>query len=567
MTTDKKLPLYIYLILIVVTALQITLFSYRYFNQKKMYYADEYFTYGLANSATQPFLYGSKLYTFDNYDVTLTGDEFRNYISTNEDTAFNYKTCWNNQVSDTLPPLYQLIVHTISSFNAGSFSWGWAFYINLTAFVIAQFFLFRWIYTKIKSGWYALLICGFWGFTIGCQNAVMMARMYIVYLMFSLAFLYFSDQFFTKKDKVSIGALAGIIVSVTLGALTHHLFLVFAFFYTLIRCLVLLYKKQIKTMFTYGFSVLGGVLLSIAIFPATISHLFGSNQVEWGIEPDIYMGTYSIWRILLGETTGINFGVYPGIVEILLQFIVVFGVLIFAAFLWLNRKKEKEGRIIAKIKSVFLRVTGEDGGSSLIAFITVVVYFLFVATQFNYYKCAENSNKYVFNAMPVVIGCIAVGVFLLIKFYKDKKFMYITVASLLCLSVLLQNLTPINKHLIYSESDYNSNGQIRDYVASGDVLLMLDSSVYLPCFCEELADTDQVYVTLYIEDHFKAAEGMDEFFAGDGNKYLVIFNADQESSDSVFNYLSEKYELKANMLTGEGINYMLAMLYELKKEA
>ena len=143
MTTDKKLPLYIYLILIVVTALQITLFSYRYFNQKKMYYADEYFTYGLANSATQPFLYGSKLYTFDNYDVTLTGDEFRNYISTNEDTAFNYKTCWNNQVSDTLPPLYQLIVHTISSFNADSFSWGWAFYINLTAFVIAQFFLFR----------------------------------------------------------------------------------------------------------------------------------------------------------------------------------------------------------------------------------------------------------------------------------------------------------------------------------------------------------------------------------------------------------------------------------------
>lgn len=566
MTNEKKLPVYVYVLLIVITALQITLFSYRYFNQKKMFYADEYFTYGLANSATQPFLYGSKLYTFDNYDVTLTGDEFRYYISTNEDTAFNYKTVWNNQVSDTLPPLYQLIVHTISSFHPGSFSWAWAFYINLTAFIGAQFFLFRWIYTKVKSGWYALLICGFWGFTIGCQNAVMMARMYIVYLLFTLAFIYFSDQFFAKKDKVSVGNLIGIVISVVFGALTHHLFLVFAFFYTLIRCLVLLFKKQIKTMFIYGLSVLGGVLISIAIFPATISHLFGSNQVDWGIEPDIYMGTYSVWRILLGETTGINFDVYPGIVEILLQVIVVFGVLIFAAYLWLNRKRDREAKLISKITSVFKRVTGEDNGSSLIAFITVAVYFLFVATQFNYYKCAENSNKYVFNAMPVVIGCIAVGLFLLIKFYKDKRFMYITVAVLLCLSVLLQNLTPINKHLIYSEPDYNSNGQIRDYVSSGDVLLMLDSSVYLPCFCEELADTDQVYVTLFTEDHFKTAEGMDEFFAGEGSKYLVIYNADQESEASVMNYLSEKYGLKATALTGEGINYMLAMLYELKKE-
>ena len=567
MTTDKKLPLYIYVILIVVTALQITLYSYRYFNQKKMFCVDEYFTYGLANSATQPFLYGSKLHICDNYDVTLTGDEFRYYISTNEDTAFNYKTCWNNQVSDTLPPLYQLIIHTISSFNAGSFSWGWAFYINLTAFVIAQYFLFRWIFTKVKSGWYALLICGFWGFTIGCQNAVMMARMYNVFLMFSLAYIYFSEMFFSKKDKVSKGAVAAILVTVVFGALTHHLFLVFAFFYTLIRCAVLLFKKQIKPMLIYGFTVLAGVLLSIAIFPATISHLFGSNQVEWDNEPNVYMGTYSLWRILLGETTGINFGVYPGLVEILLQIIVLFGVLIFVSYLWLNRKREKEGRIIAKIKSVFKRVTGEDEGNSFIAFITIVVYFLFISTQFNYYKCAENTNKYVFSAMPIVIGSIAVGLFFIIKFYKDKKYMYIAVASLLVLSVLLQNLTPINKHLIYSESDYNSNGQIRDFVASGDVLLLLDDTVYLPCFCEEFADTDKVYVTLYTEDHFKTAEGMDEFFADEGNKYVVIFNADQESSDAVFKYLSEKYGLKANMLTGEGINYMLAILYELKKEA
>lgn len=58
------------------------------------HHEDEYFSYGLANSQNRVYLYGSAFQVPDNYNVWMTGDDFKYYIETNEESRFSYDTVW-----------------------------------------------------------------------------------------------------------------------------------------------------------------------------------------------------------------------------------------------------------------------------------------------------------------------------------------------------------------------------------------------------------------------------------------------------------------------------------------
>ena len=113
--TEKSSPL-IKTLLIILIVFQIALLIFRFTVQKTSHYEDEFFSYGISNSYDRPFLYGEKLYSMDNCDTWLTGDDFKYYIRTNDETRVSYANTMRNSSADTLPPLYNLILHTISSF-------------------------------------------------------------------------------------------------------------------------------------------------------------------------------------------------------------------------------------------------------------------------------------------------------------------------------------------------------------------------------------------------------------------------------------------------------------------
>lgn len=63
--------------------------------------------------------------------------------------------------------------------------------------------------------------------------------------------------------------------TVFLGGLTHYYFYFFVAGLGLCVCIYLLSVKRVKEMFAYGFSLVAGLVCAIAVFPATIAHIFG----------------------------------------------------------------------------------------------------------------------------------------------------------------------------------------------------------------------------------------------------------------------------------------------------
>ncbi|UKI17161.1 MAG: hypothetical protein L6V87_04995 [Ruminococcus sp.] len=130
--TLKKQKFSVYnIIFIIVVIAQLIFLSVSFAVNNTAHHEDEYFSYGLANSQNRVYLYGSAFQVPDNYNVWMTGDDFKYYIETNEESRFSYDTVWKNQAADTHPPLYYAVLHTICSFFPDQFSWWWAFGINL----------------------------------------------------------------------------------------------------------------------------------------------------------------------------------------------------------------------------------------------------------------------------------------------------------------------------------------------------------------------------------------------------------------------------------------------------
>lgn len=116
--TLKKQKFSVYnIIFIIVVIAQLIFLSVSFAVNNTAHHEDEYFSYGLANSQNRVYLYGSAFQVPDNYNVWMTGDDFKYYIETNEESRFSYDTVWKNQAADTHPPLYYAALHTICSFS------------------------------------------------------------------------------------------------------------------------------------------------------------------------------------------------------------------------------------------------------------------------------------------------------------------------------------------------------------------------------------------------------------------------------------------------------------------
>ena len=148
-----------------------------FINQKKGYYCDEIFSYGSSNSEYDNIFWSYneydginklvkeevfntksiketiqklKYYFIDHADekdkyqekvlsqtkkiTWQTREDAENYVKAKEN-KFNYISVYYNQVQDVHPPLFYIIVHTISSIFSNSFSKYTIFFINLPFFI------------------------------------------------------------------------------------------------------------------------------------------------------------------------------------------------------------------------------------------------------------------------------------------------------------------------------------------------------------------------------------------------------------------------------------------------
>lgn len=519
--TEKKTGRLYAVIMAAVIIIQCLTLVYIFEFRRTSYHEDEVFSYGLSNSYKYPFLYGSASYVPDNYDVWLTGDTFKNYIRTNEETRFRYDSVWSNQAEDLTPPLYYAILHTISSVDTGGFSWWYAFAINLVCFLITQVFLYLLSAKLSRSEFTALLVCAFWGFTLIVQSNFLFMRMYAMATMFTVIYAYMSLRLVCGDSLTVRGAvLTGLVVF--LGAMTQHFFLVSAFFLTAMVCLWLLIKKQYGGFWKLGISALAGVLLSFAAFPAAIDH-FRPGRVVMTEEPDrLFQMRLMGWQIMK-YTTGIDY-INP---DTMIYVVAALGVLIPISLplLFLFRKEPWMKKFVSGLrentKSFFRekKLLRAISPAAVILLILCAAYYVIVSGTFYYYDFDEDSERYYYQIIPfIVLLAVWLVMSLIVRIRRKavrRSFCGIFAAGLAALLVFQHVLYKP----VYLKTAETENGYIREYTADTDCILLSYSAIFLPVFTLMLEDADDVYFTLFRDGYYHEDKQLAE--------YQKLFDSDE----------------------------------------
>lgn len=509
---------------VVILIMQLTYITYNFVVNKTAYHEDEFFSYGLANSSNDTFLYGSKLQTPDRYNVWMKGDNFKYYIRTNDDTKFSYATVWENQSKDTIPPLYYTIIHTISSIFANKFSWYWAYIVNIICVIISQLFVYKIFSAHSKSNLLGLIVCSFWMLTLTGQNTAYFLRMYAMLTMFGVIYVYQSQKILMQQDNLKKHDYIILSVIAFLGALTHHFFLVFAFFFTLCQCIALLIKKRFKDFFLYGISATIGIGLSFAAFPATFKHLFGKS-LNWSGEIDPHIQFYLLLQNILHGITGFKTSIYMFIYKMSYFSYVIAGLVILLmivlplCFLVRNEKWfikiANNGKI--KIKKALIDLKKYD--YTILSSVLSSLFLIIVASKIiYYYDVGEYVDRYFFVTTPFFCGAIISLFFAILSHIPKttiKKTCILLLCTILAVDLIYQNVNETPRYILKNNND---NGKVCSYVKNNDCIVLLSSSIFLPCYCQMLENTNDIFITLHTSNEFKKQE----------NEYKKVFNGQRE---------------------------------------
>lgn len=238
--------------------------------QKSGFHIDEFFTYSLSNGVgkTREVIQDGKTYS--------SGSPFKEYFSADEEHPFDYGQVWKNQADDVHPPLYYVLIHTLSSLIPGIFTkWvglGANIFFSL-AVTVLTYFIAKQLSGNRKS---ALLIAGLYGISPAAINSVMFLRMYILLNIWILAMVLLHLKYFDRK-RLDFKFYLGLFFISLLGTMTQYYFLIFIFFLCAWFLMRLSIQKRWKDVLKYVGTMAAAGGASIAIFPAMLEQIFGGG--------------------------------------------------------------------------------------------------------------------------------------------------------------------------------------------------------------------------------------------------------------------------------------------------
>ena len=300
-------------------------------NQKQGYHVDEMYSYGLANSEYLPFMhfgvsgydvkdwmneYGAgesfadlfrnlikdykilKEHDFQFYNTPIyanylvaqsnssdtrtttwvSGQEYRDYLSASESNTFNYASVYYNQRGDVHPPLYYMLLHTISSVFQGVFSKWFGLVINIVFLMMTLGILYHMLEEYFGGAKVALAVSLVYGLSNGIFTTAMFLRMYAVLTFFVVSMCYVhlkicSEGFSFKKKN-----LVWLMLITLFGYMTHYYFVIYAGVTAIIFCVWMLLKRDWKGIFQYVLALGTTAVLGICVWPFSLKHVFSGYR-------------------------------------------------------------------------------------------------------------------------------------------------------------------------------------------------------------------------------------------------------------------------------------------------
>lgn len=288
---------------------------------KSGYHLDEMLTFGLANHDRE--LDVNDLTTYDGEDI------WHSYLNIPEGGKFDYVNVYVEQAYDTHPPLYYMLIHTVSSLFS-SFPIvliGLLVHVPLACLVFWQLV---WIGKKLgMKRVTAIIIAASYVLGMGYFNeAIVFFRMYGLLTVW-VNFLIMVILHFPFKDKGTQSYYLCLGLVLLGGLMTQYYFVIIACFICLVYAILLTTCKNWDKLIKSIYTVLCSAALWLTIYPYSLLHImFGTR----GTESFENAASQKIMECLVAYTKLINADVFGNLLFVFIAIIACGIVIVFVSY-------------------------------------------------------------------------------------------------------------------------------------------------------------------------------------------------------------------------------------------
>ncbi len=548
MEINKKTYNIILILLLVAELINICFFGM----QKSGYHQDEYYSY-FSSNRSMGFYYPDREWV----DTDTVKDEF----VVKEGEGFQYGLLKLVQSWDVHPPLFYDLLHTVCSLSPGVFSKWQGIIVNLMAFILSFFILYK-IAENIGMSKelrvVTLIAYGFNPMTISC---VLFIRMYMWLTVFVLASALCHMKLISSIKKHYMGLnmggvlekekdlsfskefslYLGILMLVNfLGFLTQYYYLIFMAMIGFFFCLWFLalipvkkaalefwenekYRLGVLSRFKYVvlYAVASGIslALSVLVYPASLSHIFrgyrGQEAVSAFSDSSNIIERISFFFGLAGKY------LFSGMWGLLLALIIL---AVIALFFFIRTRAEKDTLHIAHVR---------------ILVASVGMYFLLVAKTA--LLLGDTSNRYEMPVYPLgillMVYFVRIGIRAVIGNRCYKKInIAVFITFLIFVFIDVKGLFIDENVLFLYKEDKERTEYALDMKNCGAEAVVLYNDA-TPDNIWRLTDELLVYDRLfYVSEAKKGSLTDDDICTADS---LLVYAADHENRDELIGELSK----------------------------
>ena len=219
----------------------------------------------------------------DFYNTWHTGEYYDDYLSLQEDEFGKYSQVYENQKNDVHPPFYYLLLRFAMGFAPGSYSVWPAAVINIICYgfvTVLNYVIFqRALKDETRMKEKAILLSFLSSVTMASITNVLYIRMYAVSAL-NVSLITYLHIKLRECNGNKAKWLILISFSAVVGFLTHYYYLFYLFALFLYRCKKYIKAKDYKSLKWYILSMVVAGVVSLAIFPYAIEHMFFGYQGE-----------------------------------------------------------------------------------------------------------------------------------------------------------------------------------------------------------------------------------------------------------------------------------------------
>jgi len=486
---------------------------YIFVGTKKSYiHMDEAYSMGLASF--------DKVEIQDNedfYNIWHSKDYYEDYISVQKKEKGKYRQVYENQKNDVHPPLYYLFLRIAMGFSKNGYSKWPGIVVNIIIFIgitlltylILQELLENEKFAKEKSAILTLISA----ITMASLTNVIYIRMYALST-FNIMLTTFLHIKLLKCGKANLKLLIFVGLSALVGSLTHYYYLFFLAMMYLIFAIKFAKEKDWKSFGFYTLTMVIAAIISLAIFPYSINHMFFGYRGQGVIDKfkNISMFLENIKNYLAKVNRFCFNGI--GIGVLLLEI---------CAYIYLKiRKTNMKNKEISNKCKIILAPT--------------LFYFLLVAVASPWIEL-----RYI---MPICSLIFVIGIYfayILLENIFSEKIVNIVMAIILIAILISPAILKIEPEVMFSDKK--------------EIVSTLENELNLPTiyvfYSENNRFLDDILLFAKLDNSYIAkdleysSENINEIFEGkDTSKGIIVFINKDEENEKVLDPLCNTLNLK-----------------------